>query len=386
MKIFLSEPQSALKRNLPYYPAIDFFRWLGALVILIWHYHHFYFEKPYFGPTNGLPSWAFEAQPFYDYLFLPYHHGMWAVQFFWMLSGFVFGFVYLGRSLSAKEFFILRFSRLYPLHFFSLCLIAILQYFSLMTLGEFQILEINDFYHFVLNLFYAQHWGFEDGYSFNSPSWSVSVEELVYWGFWLLVIRFNARSISSILLLAGLAFLMYPVFGIFAFAFFFFFGGVLVYQLHTWLSSVGVGLVAAILSVMVVFTIEIINISPVLAEKYTAPFLLKLISGWENLCVFLSFAFILLIVAELDARTLLPKSVNVFFKGAGALTYSTYMLHLPIQVFIIIICDHLGISRALFHGELVFVAYLVLVIAVGAASYFYFERPMQAVIRKRINR
>ena len=82
MNTFLSVTQSALRRNLPYYPAIDFFRWLGALVILIWHYHHFYFEKPYFGPTNGSPSWIFEAQPFYDYLLLPYHHGMWAVQFF----------------------------------------------------------------------------------------------------------------------------------------------------------------------------------------------------------------------------------------------------------------------------------------------------------------
>ena len=210
--------------------------------------------------------------------------------------------------------------------------------------------------------------------------------ELVYWSFWLLVLRSNARSVGSILLIAGLAFLMYPVFGIFAFAFFFFFGGVLVYQLHTRLSSVGVALVGAILSVLVVFTIEIINISPVFAEKYSVPFLMKLTSGWENLCVFLSFAFILLIVAEVDANTLLPNSVNVFFKGAGSLTYSTYMLHLPIQVFIIIICDHLGISRAVFDGESVFVAYIVLVIAVGAASYSYFERPMQAVIRKRINR
>lgn len=383
MKIFLSERQAVLRRNLPYYPAIDFFRWLGALVILIWHYHHFYFEKPYFGPTNGSPSWVFEAQPFYEYLALPYHHGMWAVQFFWMLSGFVFGFVYLGRGLSAKEFFILRFSRLYPLHFLSLILIASLQYFSLLTLGSFQILEINDLYHFALNLFYAQHWGFEEGYSFNSPSWSVSVEELVYWGFWLLVIRFNARSFSLILLIAGLAFLMYPVLGIFAFAFFFFFGGVLVYQLHTRLSSAGVGLVAAILFALVVVTIQVISISPLLAEKFAFPFLVKIVSGWQNLCVFLSFAVILLIVAEVDARTFLPNGVNQFFKKAGSLTYSTYMLHLPIQVLIIIICDHLSISRAVFDGELVFIIYLVLVIAVGAASYFYFERPMQALIRKR---
>ena len=90
--------------------------------------------------------------------------------------------------------------------------------------------------------------------------------ELVYWSFWLLVLRSNARSVGSILLIAGLAFLMYPVFGIFAFAFFFFFGGVLVYQLHTRLSSVGVALVGARVSVLVVFTLEFFNIRPVFEE------------------------------------------------------------------------------------------------------------------------
>lgn len=166
-----------------YYSAVDFLRGMGALTILVWHYHHFYFEKAYFGPTNGSPSWDFARQPFYELLFIPYHWGMWAVQFFWMLSGFVFAFVYLQKEMSAKSFFIFRFSRLYPLHFISLLVIATLQYISLYLLGSFQILEINDLYHFVLNLFFAQHWGLQEGYSFNSPSWSVSVEELVYWGF-----------------------------------------------------------------------------------------------------------------------------------------------------------------------------------------------------------
>ena len=38
--------QSALRRNLPYYPAIDFFG--GWALVSIWHYHHFYFRKALF--------------------------------------------------------------------------------------------------------------------------------------------------------------------------------------------------------------------------------------------------------------------------------------------------------------------------------------------------
>lgn len=140
-----------------YYDTVDFILGLGAVVILIWLYHHFYFLGPYFGPENGMPSWDFERQPFFAQLDLIYTKGYWAVQFFWMLSGFVFAHAYLNRTVSFRQFFILRLSRLYPLYFLTLLVISFLQFLSYQVLGYFQILETNDFYHFLLNLFFIQH-------------------------------------------------------------------------------------------------------------------------------------------------------------------------------------------------------------------------------------
>ena len=39
---------------------------------------------------------------------------------------------------------------------------------------------LNDLKHFLLNLAFASYWGFQDGQSFNGPSWSISAEILVY--------------------------------------------------------------------------------------------------------------------------------------------------------------------------------------------------------------
>ena len=80
-------------KTVKYFPLVDFLRGMGAIVVLIWHYHHFQFTVPYFGPENGQPLWNFQIQPFYELLKIPYHYGMFAVHFFWLLSGFVFAFV-----------------------------------------------------------------------------------------------------------------------------------------------------------------------------------------------------------------------------------------------------------------------------------------------------
>jgi len=79
-------------------------------------------------------------------------------------------------SIGAWQFFVLRFSRLYPLHFATLIFVATLQLGSLSLDGYSIVYPCNDVYHFVLNLFFASVWGFEQCASFNAPVWSVSVE------------------------------------------------------------------------------------------------------------------------------------------------------------------------------------------------------------------
>ena len=62
-----------------------------------------------------------------------------------------------------------RFSRLYPLHFATLLFVAA----AFLAFGPY--IYESDAYHFVLNVLLASSIGFEKGYSFNGPSWSISV-------------------------------------------------------------------------------------------------------------------------------------------------------------------------------------------------------------------
>ena len=155
---------------------LDFLRGVAALSILVWHYQHFYYVEA--GITLRLNR---SDQPFFDILSVFYLYGLFAVQFFWGLSGFVLAHTYFKASKAAgpKSFLISRFARLYPLHFITLLCIAALQVLSFYKFGHYQIYTVNDLYHFILNLFFISFWGLQSDFSFNAPIWSVSAEIFV---------------------------------------------------------------------------------------------------------------------------------------------------------------------------------------------------------------
>jgi peptidoglycan/LPS O-acetylase OafA/YrhL len=132
-------------------------------------------------------------------------------------------------KIGSRSFFTLRFSRLYPLHFVTLLLVLFLQHLLFNMTGEYLIYKHNDTYHFILNIFFMQSWGLESGESFNSPSWSVSVEVLLYILFFILCLyNLNKKYVLYITVIAGLIIgIFYPPVsrGIFSF----FWGGILYY-------------------------------------------------------------------------------------------------------------------------------------------------------------
>jgi peptidoglycan/LPS O-acetylase OafA/YrhL len=101
-------------------------------------------------------------------------HGSYAVDFFFVLSGFVLSHALIDRPLAASEFAWARLARLYPLHLMTLAWLACLvggvlanppRHYSLEALG--------------LNLVLLQGaWALET-HAWNFPSWSISVEFLV---------------------------------------------------------------------------------------------------------------------------------------------------------------------------------------------------------------
>lgn len=373
------------KKQPEYFPVVDFLRGLGALAILVWHYHHFYFKKPYYGPLNGEPVWDFSRQPFYELLFPLYHYGGWAVQFFWLLSGFVFCFVYLNKHYEFKKFFILRFSRLYPLHLLSLILILLLQYGSLYLTGQFQIIEINDAYHFFLNLFFIQHWGLQEGYSFNSPSWSVSLEELVYWAFFIVFMIFDWRNFK-VLYVVLIAFLLFPIFQLYASAFLYFFVGVSIHLLQLKLNLKKLALLILAVAILLIFSILLkvgfslgyipLDTDSLIFSYYSA------LGYFLDVIFLLFFSFLILCAVWIDRSSLLI-NLSTFFRNVGSLTYPTYMLHLPIQVLVLTLVSSFSLDRQIFDSQVIFCIFILIMISIGRFCYLYLERPAQSLIRKK---
>jgi len=131
--------------------ALDVSRGFAAMSVILWHWQHFYFS----GVTIN-PDFDRSSQPFYFLLKIFYEKGAAGVYYFFLLSGFIFFWLYKdsikNRIVSFKLFWIQRFSRLYPLHFVTLLLVALLQAIYSSQQGDYFIYPFNDAYHFILNL------------------------------------------------------------------------------------------------------------------------------------------------------------------------------------------------------------------------------------------
>src|ERR1700722_15997927 len=101
------------------FAGLEIARFLCALAVMSWHYQVFFVTVVL--PAHDLPIGTGEKFPLYLIFSFFYNNGHFAVQIFWMISGFIFLWKYskpINEGIvSAYQFFVLRFSRLYPLHF-----------------------------------------------------------------------------------------------------------------------------------------------------------------------------------------------------------------------------------------------------------------------------
>jgi peptidoglycan/LPS O-acetylase OafA/YrhL len=109
--------------------------------------------------------------------------GYLGVDIFFVLSGFIVTHVYLpayrnGR-FSYRSFLINRFARVYPLH--AVMLLGFLALYLVSDrLGLLQAARGMNFGHLIPHALVLHAWGLTDGYSWNSPSWSISAELFAY--------------------------------------------------------------------------------------------------------------------------------------------------------------------------------------------------------------
>ena len=309
------------------YYGVEFLRLLSSLSVLLYHYRHF------FSPYSTYSSNDFDDSkinlPFYSILEIFYTKGSFGVHMFYSISGFVFAYVYLSinRKVSGKEFFINRFARLYPLHFATLIIVAILQLINWSTTNSFQIIHNNDFYHFVLQLFFISSWGFEDGHSFNGPIWSVSIEILIYGVFFLLLSLLKKFKLFLSLLLCIILLLINKLGlndSLFLECARLFFSGVFVYYLS-----------------------KEIKFKSLL---YLLSILCLIFSFIGNFKIYLFCPSILLLIV-LSEELIKDRKIQDFFRTSGNLTYALYLLHIPIQLTILIIAKNFNFPNSIFLGN-----------------------------------
>ena len=176
-------------------------KFISAFIIaFVVHYRHF--------PVN-------HGFPFANIFKWSYQSGQNIVELFFTLSGFG---MFLGynekicrHEISFKVYIKKRIKKLYPLFFFTLILVTILEIWHIHLTGKTFVYKNFDCWHFFMNFILCQDGIFGTEWSFNAPSWCISICFILYIIHFAVMYfskeKINALYIYIILMLFGLAIL-----------------------------------------------------------------------------------------------------------------------------------------------------------------------------------
>jgi len=217
----------------------------------------------------------------------------------------------------------------------------------------------------------ASHWLAESPFSFNGPIWSVSVELVVYAGFFAYV-RYVKPGVLTCLAMFALC----KAAGITGYypaalspfvadcAQYFFLGG-LVQQAMSRASGMErpVFVLAACVCVGLMLCIRCGLANP----------------RESNL---LQPLFAAALLAAVSAEAWLPWGTLRRAHLLGDLTYSSYLLHFPIQLAFVLLLDAAGLGRAeFFNSPIGLLGYLGVTFGAAALAFRYLEGPAQQTLR-----
>lgn len=343
--------------------SLDVLRGIAALAVVFWHWQHFFYVGDSPKDFNGV------GQPLFNLFTLAYQRGSLAVELFFCISGFVFFWLFSqrisDRTFSAQRFFIDRFSRLYPLHFVTFIGVAVLQLFYANTHTSYFVYQQNDLYHAFLNALLIPAWGFERGWSFNAPIWSVSVEVMLYAIMFATCMTRQARYFIIPCLIV-LGYYLYPNnyklgSGIFTF----FCGGVAFMLMDSLIKRVG--------------SKPFLAIAALLA---TAAWSYILQSNTLNVYFLMGVAFPTLVMLLASISCAFPTFLRPF-AAVGDISYSSYLLHFPLQIVFAMIIDSLGGERSIFYSPWMLALFMAVLIPLSYGCHRLFEVPVQKALRQR---
>jgi Predicted acyltransferases len=348
---------------------LDALRGIAALGVVFWHY-----------------GAHFDAHPLAGILHPFYNAGFLLVDFFFVLSGYVIGRAYWNRKRQWHLFRNIwaRVARLFPLHLLTLLITAALVITLPISANDTDFNQpANDLKHFVLNLLLLNQAGFQDGWSFNTPAWSISTEFIVNVGFLAFISwSLTARLVGTILLAvvgAVLLVLIRPAVldGQTAFGF-----------LDVNLLRCALGFSAGVFAYLLLERFDgarRLTASPRIADLIGASALiamtsLMIASGRHPpirdylISIAIALSCVIFIPFSATLKVLLCRRWLVFL---GDISYSTYLVHYPIQLALYSASMH-GLARMDYTSPMLLLGYLVAVICIAAITHKYVELPCQA--------
>jgi peptidoglycan/LPS O-acetylase OafA/YrhL len=330
-------------------------------------------------------------------------HSFLFVDFFFVLSGFVITANYRHRLLSGFpfwEFMLLRFGRLYPLHFAILLAFVGLELLRYQFSGAFggeigqKFYGPNSVEAIFTNLLLIQGLHLHDGLTWNMPSWSISVEFYTYaiFAFCLMVFRDWIYSFTAFVFVAAPIFLF-----------------ILVGHID---AQYDFGLIRCVLG----FFVGFFCFDVYMIIKRNGKFV-GILSATETeiVCAAAVILFVCFCgdgLASLAAPAVFGFAVVAFsFEGGflsrllkarpfvvlGALSYSIYMTHMLVQLGMryalqiterktgIVLFSKGTIGGEMWQGDIAYPVCLALIVGVSYLTYKFIEQPGRRSTRKLAN-
>jgi peptidoglycan/LPS O-acetylase OafA/YrhL len=345
---------------------LDALRGIAALGVVLWHYGAHFHARPLDAVLH----------PFYNAGFL-------LVDFFFVLSGYVIARAYWrpARQFHPAANIWARIARLYPLHLITL--LATVLIIASLPAGasdpDFQ-QPANNLKHLLLNLTLLNQSGLQDGWSFNTPAWSISTEfivNVVFLVFIALSNKFKAITVTLGVIGIGALAMFHPaisgerVFGYLDLnlvrCFLGFGAGVLVYLLlHRLRFGERIARHPRLANALAVAA-SLATVGLLLGSGRHPPawhYVVSIITA-IGCVMFVPFASI--------AQKFLRTRYLVFL---GDISYSTYLTHYPLQLGLYCLAQYYPL-RLDYRSPLVLGLYVGLVIVISTATQRWIEAPAQ---------
>lgn len=363
-----------------FYKNLEVLRFIAALSVVIVHFHWFASETlPHPGAV-----WDIHTMALSPVLTPVYYYGDYGVQFFWLLSGFIFFSQYADkiadRKVSPAQFTALRFSRLYPLHLVTLVAAFILQnvYMYAVNGGKSPFSSPTaSLQDVLLHLMMAGSWDAKRQPVLNLPFWSVSLEVLAYVSFFL-AMRFAPRITMLLTPVAVASLLLVSTHGDrLAQVFSFFYTGGAVYLAVKFIRPRISGYLAWAMS-MGAFAIGAVTLLFVYKHTFVDRDMIHNEAGLAFAVVFVLVVFGCALIPQMDGRA------GRIAELLGNTTYSSYMIHFPMMLMVIIVSQLTRIAIDV-TNPFVLAVWLTAVFASAVFVFRSFERPAQRWLRRRLS-